>query len=85
MGCNGGWYTNAWDYLKNAGGSARRGLYPYTGTVIDNKTIDVSPFCNQQYFHVIIYFLTSIDEFRKILASSPLPWSESRLHHTVSF
>jgi hypothetical protein len=33
-GCNGGWYTNAWYYLKNvAFGSAKQSLYPYTATV----------------------------------------------------
>lgn len=26
-GCNGGWYTDAWDYFIGAGGSAKRTLY----------------------------------------------------------
>ncbi|EFX78293.1 hypothetical protein DAPPUDRAFT_305242 [Daphnia pulex] len=30
-GCNGGWYINAWNYLKNvAGGSIQQSLYSYT-------------------------------------------------------
>ncbi|EFX78290.1 hypothetical protein DAPPUDRAFT_246512 [Daphnia pulex] len=32
-GCNGGWYTNAWYYIKNGAlGSAKQSLYPYTAT-----------------------------------------------------
>ncbi|EFX61852.1 hypothetical protein DAPPUDRAFT_68588, partial [Daphnia pulex] len=32
-GCGGGWYTNAWYYLQyEAGGAAKRSLYPYTAT-----------------------------------------------------
>ncbi|XP_057379755.1 uncharacterized protein LOC130702104 [Daphnia carinata] len=26
-GCNGGWYTDAWDYIEKAGGSAQTSLY----------------------------------------------------------
>jgi len=33
-GCAGGWYTNAWKYLKNVtGGSAQQSFYAYTATV----------------------------------------------------
>ncbi|EFX78291.1 hypothetical protein DAPPUDRAFT_320635 [Daphnia pulex] len=32
-GCNGGWYTNAWYYIKNGAlGSAKQSLYTYTAT-----------------------------------------------------
>ncbi|XP_046647098.1 ervatamin-B-like isoform X3 [Daphnia pulicaria] len=31
-GCNGGWYTQAWQHIKLAGGLARESLYPYTAT-----------------------------------------------------
>ncbi len=30
-GCNGGWYTSAWSYLK--GGSAKQSTYSYTAVV----------------------------------------------------
>jgi hypothetical protein len=60
--CNGGWYTNAWNYLRNvAGRSARQSLYSYTAKV-NYKTIDVSLFYNQQYFQVLIY-LSTLNEF----------------------
>jgi len=29
LGCNGGWYTSSWDYLKAAGGSDSEDSYPY--------------------------------------------------------
>ncbi|EFX87406.1 hypothetical protein DAPPUDRAFT_312323 [Daphnia pulex] len=29
-GCNGGWYMDAWNYLKSKSGSAKRQLYTYT-------------------------------------------------------
>jgi len=29
-GCDGGWYTDAWSYLKQAGGQALESSYPYT-------------------------------------------------------
>ncbi|EFX87403.1 hypothetical protein DAPPUDRAFT_312326 [Daphnia pulex] len=29
-GCSGGWYTQAWQHIKLAGGLARQSLYPYT-------------------------------------------------------
>ncbi|EFX87410.1 hypothetical protein DAPPUDRAFT_312319 [Daphnia pulex] len=29
--CTGGWYTDAWDYLIAAKGSAKQSFYPYTG------------------------------------------------------
>ncbi len=32
-GCNGGFYTNAWDYHKKANGSAKSSLYGYTAVV----------------------------------------------------
>ncbi|XP_046449018.1 ervatamin-B-like [Daphnia pulex] len=31
-GCNGGFYTNAWDYLINMGGQVANATYPYKGT-----------------------------------------------------
>ncbi|XP_057379758.1 uncharacterized protein LOC130702106 [Daphnia carinata] len=32
-GCSGGWYVDAWNYTKRAGGSARKSSYDYTATV----------------------------------------------------
>ncbi|KAI9558065.1 hypothetical protein GHT06_014818 [Daphnia sinensis] len=32
-GCNGGWYVNAWNYAKIAGGSAKKSSYEYTARV----------------------------------------------------
>jgi len=31
-GCNGGWYTNAWNYLQSNAGSEKASNYPYTAT-----------------------------------------------------
>merc|ERR1711962_222386 len=31
LGCNGGWYTSSWDYLKDAQGSESEDAYPYKG------------------------------------------------------
>jgi Papain family cysteine protease len=33
-GCNGGFYTYAWDYVKKAIGSQTYSSYPYTAAVI---------------------------------------------------
>jgi len=30
LGCNGGWYTAGWEYIKDAGGSDSEDSYPYT-------------------------------------------------------
>lgn len=39
MGCNGGWYLNAWQYLKNnKQGITLESLYPYTGRDEDCKS-----------------------------------------------
>ena len=32
-GCNGGWYTSAWDYILDAGGQMTTKDYPYTARV----------------------------------------------------
>ncbi len=32
-GCGGGWYDDAWNYLKSKNGSARGPLYPYANKV----------------------------------------------------
>ena len=52
-GCNGGWYTDAWDYLKTAGGSAKLSLYSYTGVVSANVIFDgiVSSYYSCQIHH----------------------------------
>ncbi len=53
-GCNGGWYTNAWYYLKNVAlGSAKQSLYTYTATVHTRQlNIYISFLFNQRYSHV---------------------------------
>jgi len=35
FGCNGGWYTNAWDYIKKVGINTETS-YPYTATDVRN-------------------------------------------------
>lgn len=32
-GCNGGWYTTAWDYIRRANGSAKKSSYAYVARV----------------------------------------------------
>jgi len=31
LGCNGGWYYWAWDYIKKVGGISNQANYPYFG------------------------------------------------------
>ena len=33
FGCNGGWYEDAWDYIKAAQGSLKQSFYPYADGV----------------------------------------------------
>jgi hypothetical protein len=82
--CNGGWYTNAWNYLRNvAGRSARQSLYSYTAKV-NYKTIDVSLFYNQQYFHVLIY-LSTLNEFSECKFTSSMIGAKIASYGSVTY
>lgn len=71
-GCGGGWYTSAWDYLKNDGGCARDDLYQYVATVSLSRLCD----CWLSQFQTAQIFCCWI--FSKILAGSVLECREPR-------
>ena len=45
-GCNGGWYTNAWDYIKKVGIDTQTS-YPYTAIDVRNIILISNKYSNK--------------------------------------